>query len=402
MKILFINQNCGYFGGVEQYIADNARGLADRGHQVYLAYGNKTNKNLEEYESYFSKCFPCSELLTSQNSSAMTFSNIVESLQPDIVFAHKLKDSNFLIKMVKHFSIVRMIHDHDLCCPRKHKYYLWNGQICGHKADWRCVLDLAFLQKKPESIFKLGFFNVLAHFRELKNNRKLQCLAVGSRWMKEELLQNGFSDQQIKIHSPVVRMAIPEYIQPEGKKEFLYVGQLIKGKGIDLLLNALKNVEGDWHLNVIGEGNARANLEKQAIESGLSQKVSFCGWVPRDQLSTHYQNCLFTIVPSRWPEPFGMVGLEAMTYGRAVIGFAVGGIPDWLENEKTGLTAEAQNVQQLSSAIHRLANNPELAIKLGKAGRERLKEKFDFSDHLSKLEQTFTELIKKNSSPKRG
>ncbi len=332
----------------------------------------------------------------------MPIKSITDRVRPDLIFAHKLAKIDFLLKVLPEVPVVRMIHDHDLCCPRRHKYYFWNGRICDHKVDWRCFFDLAFLEKRSTGRFKLGYFDVLEHFQQLKKNRLLPCLAVGSRWMQKELLQNGFSDRQVKIHPPVVRLPEPEYKAPGNARSFLYVGQLIRGKGVDLLLQALKKVPGDWQLNIIGEGNARQQQEELAAAPELAGRVHFVGWVPRDRLAQYYEDCSFTLVPSRWPEPFGMVGLEAMTYGRAVIGFAVGGIPDWLEHEVTGLTVPAQNIDAMAAAITRLADNAALAQKMGIAGRARVKELFSMSANLARLEESFSEVIVSRRNNERG
>jgi glycosyltransferase involved in cell wall biosynthesis len=89
-----------------------------------------------------------------------------------------------------------------------------------------------------------------------------------------------------------------------------------------------------------------------------------------------------------------MVGLEAMGYERPVIGFAVGGIPDWLSHEQTGFLAQEQNIEELAKHIQRLLSDKKLAQKMGKAGKKRLKDEFNLKKNLSGLERIFMRAIK--------
>ena len=92
------------------------------------------------------------------------------------------------------------------------------------------------------------------------------------------------------------------------------------------------------------------------------------------------------VVPSRWPEPFGMIGLEAMHYGRPVVAFRVGGIPDWLEHGVTGLLAPEQDTRALAQAIDQLLADPQLCAKFGAAAQSCVREKFSFDRYLDRLE----------------
>ena len=155
---------------------------------------------------------------------------------------------------------------------------------------------------------------------------------------------------------------------------------------MDLLLQALAQLSTELVAKIVGTGNAEGNLRALCTRLGLDERVEFCGWVPNEELGALYARAKTAVVPSRWPEPFGMVGLEAMRHGRAVVAFEVGGIPDWLEGEATGLLVREQDVAGLSQALQRLLTEPDLAATLGKNARKRVGERFTFERYMDKLE----------------
>jgi glycosyltransferase involved in cell wall biosynthesis len=150
-----------------------------------------------------------------------------------------------------------------------------------------------------------------------------------------------------------------------GDPEILFAGQVIRGKGVDLLLRALALTPGRWHATIAGAGNHLEACRTLAQKLGIAGQVTFTGRVSQQELDRYYRSALFTVVPSRWPEPFGMVGIEAMSRGRAVIAFDVGGISDWLQHQQNGLLVPEANIAQLAFAISSLLQDPGMAATLG-------------------------------------
>jgi glycosyltransferase involved in cell wall biosynthesis len=221
---------------------------------------------------------------------------------------------------------------------------------------------------------------------EMRRNQELALLLVGSAAMREELMQNGFPPERVEILPPVVRMPLRAMAPIPAENRILYVGQLIRGKGVDLLLRALAHVGGDYELTIVGAGNARARLDGLCAKLGLGGKVRFAGWVNPQDLGDYYARAKLVAVPSRWPEPFGMIGLEAMHYGRPVVAFRVGGIPDWLEHGVTGLMAPEQDVRAFAAALEQLLSDRQLCSQLGRQAQERVRTRFCFEDYLDRLE----------------
>jgi glycosyltransferase involved in cell wall biosynthesis len=105
-------------------------------------------------------------------------------------------------------------------------------------------------------------------------------------------------------------------------------------------------------------------------------------------MEAHYARARVVVVPSLWPEPFGLVGVEAMARGRPVVGIDRGGIREWLAHGETGLRVEP-TAATLAAAIQRLLNEPELALCFGRAGREQWRERFSPAVHAGLLEDAY-------------
>ena len=344
MKILFVNEKCGYFGGVEQNIADTVEGLNSRGHECCLAYGEISARDPEPYKALFLETFPCREIAMIKQAAAQGLEDILDRVSPDVVYFHKIPTMKPYMHLHPKIRTVRMVHDHDLCCPRRHKYFMFNGRVCRHKLDGRCWLDGAFLARDASSRSGFALVSIARKREEMRRNYHLHKLLVGSRFMREELLQNGFPEKKVFILPPVIRMENHSPSPVPEDPRILYVGQLIRGKGVDLLLHALKRLTCDFKATIVGTGNALSKLKALCSEMGLDDRVEFSGWVRNQDLGHFYSKARVVVVPSRWPEPFGMIGLEAMHHGRPVVAFDVGGIPDWLEHMKTGMLVPEQDV----------------------------------------------------------
>lgn len=378
MNVLFVHERFGFRGGVEQNVWDSARALRARGHKCFLTVREGTANQEKEFRSAFDGI----EIGWQGDSpTAVEIGMMARRLQCETIYVHKVPDSGFADN--SEFWTVRMIHDHDLTCPRRHKYYLWNGRVCNRPIGLCCYADLAFVEKRGKGI---GFKSIEGTRSELKRQNLFDRVLTNSRWMSESLTLNGVDPARVRVVHPVV----PEIDRPltpvPTDRSLLFVGQLIRGKGVDLLLRALAGVKSDWRLTIAGDGNMKPELVKLATELGLQDRVTFLGWVPSERARQLYDECRVACMPCRWPEPFGMVGVEAMRRGRPCVGFDVGGISDWLSHEKTGLLVPEQDLAGYGAAIERLLDDHDLAASMGERARYAALERFSFDRYIDQLE----------------
>jgi glycosyltransferase involved in cell wall biosynthesis len=384
MRILFANNIRGYFGGVEQVIYDTARGLRERGHVSLLAH-RSNERNVDAFSESFEACFQCSEFAPG-GVDGMPFSSIVEAAKPDVIYFHKVTQLPPFDSFLGKIRSVRMVHDHDLYCPTSYKYFRTGKKICHYRAGWRCWLDAAFLAKNPNSVTKLSFVNISAKIAEMRRSHNLDAILAVSSFIQDGLVMNGFPKEKVHIVHPILPLSDPPYTPVPKAPRILFVGQLIRGKGLDLLFNVLTRLKCDYLLTVIGTGNSRDKLHAMCRDMGLNDRVEFLDWVDHAEIGSYYENARVVVAPSRWPEPFTLIGQEAMRRGRPVVAFDVGGNGNWLEHDLTGLLAPEQDFDAFAAALESVLTDDERAERLGKQAYARVRERFSFQKYLDEIE----------------
>lgn len=204
-------------------------------------------------------------------------------------------------------------------------------------------------------------------------------------------------------------VSAPEAVEPPPPPSrpfrLLFVGRLVERKGVAYLLRAISTLDGepDVRLEVVGSGPEREKLESLAAELGIAERVEFAGFVPDDELAGRYRDCHAFVLPASHDakgdvEGLGVVLLEAMVHARPVIASAAGGITDIVEHERTGLLVEPADVNDLAAAIRRLASDPGLADRVGRAGREHARREFSWDAIMNRLVALYRGLVEPTAS----
>jgi glycosyltransferase involved in cell wall biosynthesis len=118
---------------------------------------------------------------------------------------------------------------------------------------------------------------------------------------------------------------------------------------------------------------------------GVHDRVTFTGWLDAEQLARELAEASVVAIPSLWPEPFGMVGIEAFAAGRPVVASATGGVEDWLEDGRSGLCVPAGDVRALAGALSQLLADPARQREMGAAGRIAVGARFTEERHVAAL-----------------
>ena len=328
-------------GGIEQLVFDTANSLRRQNfNQILLCEQNNFD---ESFASVFDQ----------------VTHYIDESIDPNstIILCHDPMLALKYPSLLK-YKVYLFVHDHNLVCIRKHKYYPVSKQICDEALGFACIKNGCVVNRASDSILGINFKSPLTNRKLIsKLQQNNVTFIVGSQWMKRSLLKNKIKEESITVINPITDQKTTPPRSETNRKNLLFVGQLVTGKGMDFLLHAITRVDQNTSLDIIGDGVQRQDLEKLSKELGLQDRVVFHGKIAHEEVESYYQSSKILIVPSRWPEPFGMVGLEAMRHGMPVIAFDVGGIPEWLTDQKNGLLVKAGDVDGLANAVTSLLSN---------------------------------------------
>ena len=150
----------------------------------------------------------------------------------------------------------------------------------------------------------------------------------------------------------------------------LFVGRLNAQKGVARLLDALAACGAGTALDIIGEGDDRAALERHAERAGIAHRVTFHGAMPQRALVPFYRSATALVVPSEG-EGLGLVAVEAQLCETPVIAFRSGGVTDVITDGESGVLVPAGDIAALAAAIDAIVHDPVRAAELGRAGREQ-------------------------------
>jgi glycosyltransferase involved in cell wall biosynthesis len=246
-------------------------------------------------------------------------------------------------------------------------------------------------------------FNLLArgcaHTRNLKSlparyagaSRRVQALACAdllvtySSSVDRHLAANGFRRRRIVPFPGAIDS--PPRSGDAGQRRVVFAGRLVAQKGVAVLIRAAREVDAEFV--ICGDGRQLHALRRLARRAGVEGRVRFMGWLSADRLAEEFASSAIVVVPSLWPEPFGLVGIEALAAGRPVVASATGGIADWLDDGVSGLCVRPGDPHALAAALNELLADPARRRAMGEAGREAVKARFSPERHVAALLEAY-------------
>jgi N-acetyl-alpha-D-glucosaminyl L-malate synthase BshA len=209
-----------------------------------------------------------------------------------------------------------------------------------------------------------------------------------SRFLKTEAEKLGVEGEKIRVIYNGVEL--PEYEEAQREMSILFVGSLVKQKGVDVLIKAFRTVKEripEAKLIIVGEGREREALAELCTQLRL-RDVYFAG--SRSELSSYYSRSRVLALPSR-AEGFGLVALEAMAFATPVVATKVGGIPEVVTHGETGMLVESGNANALAEALIRVMSDEALWQRLATRAKERASE-FSWEKTANEYAKLYAEL----------
>lgn len=250
------------------------------------------------------------------------------------------------------------------------------------------VIDL------PKSIFYRIFIK--------QSLKRADYITATSRMLKKTTLKlSKHVENKIKVIP--FGVAIPDqlYSLPDDDKiKICYIKGHRYKYGPDILLQALAQVKDKIpkiKLALAGEGEITGKLKAMVNDLDLNDNVTFAGFIDNHKIYDFLKEHHFMVMPSVMDsESFGVAVLEASACGRPVIASKIGGVPEVLQHENTGLLVEPKNVEQLSEAIIKLASDINLMKKYGEQGYRFAAENYRWEKNVDDMALLYERLIDEN------
>lgn len=361
-------------GGAEAYLARIMPALRASGHDVLLWHEQNGPDDRASIAG------PDLELACSAEEQGMEAAlTALRGWHPDVLFVHGLVNPDHERALLAIAPAVFFAHNYYGTCITGAKTTCFPSiRPCSRRFGPACLAHFY-----PNRCGGLNPLTALTEFRRqsrrLENLRDYREIVTFSDHMRREYLSHGFSPTHVHRLPPVDPMATVDAAEARDDAtlarrpsetivhHLTFIGRIERLKGCHTLITALgrlrSRLPGRPILTIAGDGpdlERCREAARQLTAAGCDAEVRFLGWVSEAHLDALLRATDVLVVPSLWPEPFGLVGMEALRRGVPVAAFNVGAIPEWLEDGKTGVLAPSDppTPDGLAEAIANALSSP--------------------------------------------
>ncbi len=390
-------------GGPETYMLKLGKYLTSLGHRVeYFGMehpdrcvennANCYTENMDFHNSSIQKKLKLPFKIIYSNEARKKISAVIEDFKPDIVHLNNINfqlTPSIIYEIKKHgIPIVQTVHDPQIACPN-HKMYIDKT----HSTCEKCLNGNYINCVKNKCVHNSAARSMLAAFEAYLYHKKdaynlVDCFICPSKFITDIMLKAGIRKEKLVTLHNFCNKHIDLPPKNLDKKYVLYFGRLSPEKGIKTLIEVCKELDY-IHFIFAGEG------ELSDLCKGIDN-AEYVGFKFGEELDRLIRNALFSVSPSEWYENCSMSIMESLSLGTPAIGSDLGGIPELIKNNETGLIFKAKDKNALKEAIEALYNNPE---KLNEMSRKCLEisNENNIENYTIKLTAIYNSLINKAS-----
>jgi glycosyltransferase involved in cell wall biosynthesis len=402
MRIAILNWSNRRIGGTGTYLSAIMPHLQRAGHEVGLWHEVNTPIDYD-----LIPLPPSAPVWSVSDLSLETALSALASWRPHLLYSHGMLDPDIERRTLDIAPAVFFAHNYYGTCISGAKTFK-NPTVtpCDRRFGWQCLA-----QYYPR---RCGGWNPVTMVRLYRQQRdrlellsRYRAIVTHSEHMQHEYIKHGLAASRVfnvKYASDLERpdepceSAVAPPVDDSRPWRLLFVGRMDQLKGGRELLESLPHVVRRLgrrlHLTFAGDGPQRASWA--ALASNLCRdariQVEFTGWVGRREIDGMFARSDLMVLPSLWPEPLALVGLEAARHRLPVAAFAVGGVAEWLTPGRNGQLAPGNppTVEGLTTAIVACLKDPETHARL-REGAGHLAPDFSFDTHVELLLKAFTD-----------
>lgn len=393
MRILVIHEYNLPYGGGEQYLYHTCQALREMGHRVALVCASEWNGGFIPSDVAYG--VTCSVGFRTGLRVWREYEAIVRRENPELIYINGIVrhfiSPLILWRLIRHRPSVLFVHHSGLFCHTARKVLPSTQRPCEWPLGRHCLAEGCVRGLSGTTLEKLRTA-ALGMWR-LRTLRGCHRVIAPSRYVRGELVRNGFSPERIRV-LPYFTSRTPVWGECGSAPRILWVGRTDGGKGLDRFFHVLGTLKDrDWHAVVVGDGTNTPEVRAMAQASGIGDRTRLLGRLEGEELDKQYAASRVVALTSGWAETFGQVGIEAMAFGKPVVAFDVGGVTEWLSEGVTGYVVPRNDVAGMADRLSRLLADDSLCRRMGAAGRSAVESRFRLQHHLPKLLEVFREAI---------
>ena len=417
MKILLVNKFFFLNGGSETVFFQERNFLINKGHKIYdfsMEHPENFPSECSDYfvpnvdyrkslrdnklALFFERCRITFDLV--HNREALKkLNSLIQNEKPDIAHLHNIYHqlTPSIIPLLKNagIKVVLTLHDYKLICP---SYLMINNDTICNKCQGKYFWNVIIQRCQEGSYFKSLLLSIEAYWHKwARSYESVDLFLSPSKFIAELVARYRIDEKKIEVLGNGIETN--KYIHSNLDNNYaIYFGRISREKGIEVLLKAHnlmsaeqnKNVKVNIGLKILGTGPLLEKLKNEYFQ------VEFLGYKTGNELKKLIGESSFVVVPSQCNENCSMSVLESMAYGKPVIGSRIGGLPEQIEDNKTGFLFQMGNIEELKEKMTLLTKNKVLRTEMGKAAREKLEKEYSFEAHGTKLMKIYEDLFSRN------
>ena len=407
MKILLVNKYHYVRGGSETYYFGLAQLLQEAGHKViFFSMQDEKNRPCEQSEYFVSNVEFNGNLSVMQKVKAAMrmvysleakkkISALLEKEKPDIIHInlfHRVMTAS-IVDVAKKYRIPVVFTMHDLNCICPNHTMLDHGKICEaclHGNYLNCVKRVCFKNSRAKCMMAA----IESEFNKISGlYNKIDLFITPSEFYKNKMLESGLTKSKVIC----LRNFLPEKISISYKQEkesyYLYFGRLSEEKGVMTLLKAVQRVP-NVRLEIAGTGPIEGTLQDYVHKMQLQKRVRFNGFLSGRALKDIVAGAKCIVLPSEWYENGPYSIMEAMAVGKPVIVSDEGGLPEIVENEKSGFVCQSFDTESLTNCIRKMEELEDRQYnQMSKYAATQATEMFDAEQYLKNLISEYKKLL---------
>ena len=415
MRIAVVNWSNRRVGGVETYLNIVMPQLAARGHSI--SFWHEVNKPTDRDRIHLPNGTPSWCVADFGVKAAL---EALRDWRPDLIYAHGLLQPGVEAETIKVAPSVFFAHNYYGTCISGAKTFKSPVvKPCDRQFGAKCLLH--YFPHRCGGLNPLTMLNL--YNRQSKRLALLpdyKAIVTHSAHMRQEYLNNGMQPE--RVHDLLYYVQGDQQNGPyeedrdshfgietseNGNRaawRLLFLGRMDFLKGGSIFLDSLPQISETLrkplHVTFVGDGPHRRAWERKARRLRSrhpSIEVTFTGWLSGVELDTSLSEADLLVLPSLWPEPFGLVGPEMGLRGVPVAAFAVGGIPNWLSDGVNGYLAPADppTASGLAESVIKCLRDPATYAKLRREAT-RMAARFDMKTHVDALMNVFEKVVGNN------